>query len=154
MSIELENEIKKLRNENTLLKEENADLKRQIEVLTKVPYDENRKVSLFEYYSKKYLEMYDETYISRINRIDEEVNNLNLELSKLTDVEHRDELIEKDNSEIDERINNINLIIEENINLIEQKKQIILKHQYELNETLLKLKIPKRNLEYSQVSEN
>lgn len=140
MSIELENEIKKLRNENTLLKEENADLKRQIEVLTKVPYDENRKVSLFEYYSKKYLEMYDETYISRINRIDEEVNNLNLELSKLTDVEHRDELIEKDNSEIDERINNINLIIEENINLIEQKKQIILKHQYELNETLLKLK--------------
>ena len=54
MSIELENEIKRLKNENTLLKEENADLKRQIEVLTKVPYDENRKVSLFEYYSKKY----------------------------------------------------------------------------------------------------
>ena len=140
MSNELENEILRLNNENTLLKEENADLKRQIEVLTKVPYDENRKISLFEYYSRKYLEMYEEAYASRIKRIDEEINNLNIELTNLSDVEHRDELIEKENTEIDDRINNINTIIEENYNLIEQKKNTLLKHEYELNETLLKIK--------------
>ena len=140
MSNELENEILRLKNENTLLKEENADLKRQIEVLTKVPYDENRKISLFEYYSRKYLEMYEEAYASRIKRIDEEINNLNIELTNLSDVEHRDELIEKENTEIDDRINNINTIIEENYNLIEQKKNTLLKHEYELNETLLKIK--------------
>ena len=35
-------------------------IKKLIKVLTKVPYDENRKISLFEYYSRKYLEMYEE----------------------------------------------------------------------------------------------
>ena len=141
MSIELENEIKKLKHENTLLKEENADLKRQIEVLTNAPYETDRKITLHEYYSKKYLEMYDEAYTSRIKKIDEDLENLQNELDKLSDVEHRDEKLKKDNIEIDNSINNINSIIEENILLIEQKKNTILKHQQELSETLLKVKL-------------
>ena len=90
MSIELENEIKRLKQENTLLKQENEDLKRKIEVLSKVPYDGSKPVSLYEYYAKKYLEMYEEAHISRIKKIDEEIiaslvtDNLDVTVAKAT----------------------------------------------------------------------
>ena len=92
MSIELEKELKQLKQENTLLRQENDDLKRQIEVLTKAPYDSSKPVSLYEYYAKKYLEMYDEAHVSRIKRIDEEIKNLKSELSKLTDSQDREDI--------------------------------------------------------------
>ena len=131
MSIELENEIKRLKQENTLLKQENEDLKRKIEVLSKVPYDGSKPVSLYEYYAKKYLEMYEEAHISRIKKIDEEIIQLKEELSKLTNTENREEVIAKENEEIDKRIEEITKIIQENLMLNEELKFTLENHKKE-----------------------
>lgn len=139
MSIELENEIKRLKQENTLLKQENEDLKRKIEVLSKVPYDGSKPVSLYEYYAKKYLEMYEEAHQSRIKKIDEEIIQLKEELSKLTNTENREEVIAKENEEIDKRIEEITKIIQENLMLNEELKFTLENHKKEFDEVLSKV---------------
>lgn len=139
MSIELEKELKQLKQENTLLKQENDDLKRQIEVLTKAPYDSSKPVSLYEYYAKKYLEMYDEAHVSRIKRIDEEIKNLKSELSKLTDSQDREEIIAKENEEIDQRIEEITKIIQDNLMQNEELKFTLENHKKEFDDALVKV---------------
>lgn len=131
MSNEIENEIKALRQKNDYLKALNNDLKKQIEVLTKIPYDASKPVSIIEYYGKKYLDLYDDALASRLAKIKEEKIQLQKEYDHLADSEDKVALLASSNHEIDERISKINNIIHDNLMKQEDLKFILTGHQRE-----------------------
>lgn len=97
------NRIKELEDENLALKHQLDDLKKELELCGKV-VDTNEPITLTSYYGKKYLEIHEEVYKKRIEKLIERENKLKDEYNQLLNQEESSQLIIENNETINNQL--------------------------------------------------
>ena len=103
----LEQEVKRLKEENLFLKEELRKANLKVTGLNSLSDSSNLEHPLVEYYSNRYLEIHNFVLSSRVAIIDEDILKAQEEYDLLTSREDMLELIASKNASIQEKINEI-----------------------------------------------